>query len=197
MVNVFEHRAVERDHFMEKQEREHEKRLGELSKKLRVTMEDFESADVERLAEIASRERLDEGFARNDGRAKSAGRSFTRCRVRVGKKREGETRGYRSKIECRARSKRLKTKTRGGRSAETKRARKATQNERRRVRSDETNAQEKRRHARKGKEHIRRDEKTMGVSEKSVKTSFRRRTIGQREIILDETKTLHASTRNA
>ena len=58
VVNVFEHRAVERDHFMEKQEREHEKRLGELSKKLRVTMEDFESADVERLAEIASRKGL-------------------------------------------------------------------------------------------------------------------------------------------
>ena len=34
VVSVFEHRAVERDHFMEKQEREHEKRLGELSKKV-------------------------------------------------------------------------------------------------------------------------------------------------------------------
>ena len=43
---------------MEKQEREHEKCFGELSKKLRVAMENFESADVERLAEIASRKGL-------------------------------------------------------------------------------------------------------------------------------------------
>lgn len=58
VVNAFEHRAEERDHFMEKQEREHEKCFGELSKKLRVAMENFESADVERLAEIASRKGL-------------------------------------------------------------------------------------------------------------------------------------------
>ena len=58
VVNTFERAAEEQDHFMEKQEREHEKCLGELSKKLRVAMENFESADVERLAEVASRKGL-------------------------------------------------------------------------------------------------------------------------------------------
>lgn len=55
VVDEFEKEAVARDLFVEKQERDGEKLLAELSKKLRKAMDKFETINVERLAEITSR----------------------------------------------------------------------------------------------------------------------------------------------